>query len=133
MFEEKSSTTGTLCAKLRDERNLNMKIAYAVTGFVPDKLAQALKKGPANLSEAIDVKVERGNDEVVMSIDPKQISEVRTGASKAGETGIQLILKGKGEIKTVIKGKGTEAGIKRFDDPALQRLTARAIGRPIYV
>jgi hypothetical protein len=110
-----------------------MKIAYAVTGFVPDKLVEALSKRLRDLTGTIEVKVERGNDEVVMRVDPKQISEVRTGASKKGETGIQLILKERGEIETVIRAKGSEAGIKRFHDPALQRLTARAISFSIYV
>jgi hypothetical protein len=110
-----------------------MKIAYAVTGFVPDKLARELEKGVEARTATIEVRVERGNDQVLMRIDPKQVSEVRTGASKEGETGIQLILKGKGEVETVIRGSVSEAGLKRFDDPALQRLTARAIGHPIYV
>lgn len=101
---------------------------YAVTGYVSDEVAKQLSaKGQGK----IDVKPERGYDDVVMRVDAGSIAEVRTGSSSQGETLVQLILRDGAPMETVIKMTADVKGIARFHDPALARLTAAATAKVI--
>ena len=105
-----------------------MKEAFAVTGFVSDARAEQLAakgKGP------IQVKPERGVSPVVMEVDSADVVEVRTGASRSGETLVQLILRDQATVRTIIESKLTEQGISPFADPAIVRLTAAATVKSI--
>ncbi len=96
---------------------------FAVTGYVSDAVAGRLKaKGKGK----IDVKPERGYDEVVMRVDVANVAEVRTGSSAQGETLVQLILRDGTPVETVIRTTANVQGITRFQDPTLARLTAAA-------
>jgi len=107
-----------------------MKEAFAVTGFVPDSLAKRLAAGNKG---AIQIRPERGVTAVVMEVDGADVVEVRTGSSSAGETLVQLILRDRATVRTVVettlKGKGVEV----FPDPAITRLTAAATAKSIVV
>jgi hypothetical protein len=107
-----------------------MKEAIAVTGFVPDQLARKLA---AKQAGAIDVKPERGVNDVVMRVDGSDVDEVRTGASTQGETLVQLILRPDAPVQTVINSIANHAGLKRLQDPILSRLTASATPKSIMV
>jgi len=100
-----------------------MKEAFAVTGFVPDARAKQLA---AKAEGAIQVKPERGASAVVMEVDSANVVEVRTGASRSGETLVQLILREDATVRTIIESKSTESCISPFADPAIVRLTAAA-------
>jgi hypothetical protein len=107
-----------------------MKEAIAVTGFVADHLARKLV---AKQPGAIEIKPERGVNEVVMSVDGSDVDEVRTGASSQGETLVQLILRADAPVRTVINSAANSAGLVRLQDPILSRLTASATPKNILV
>ena len=107
-----------------------MKEAIAVTGFVPDHLASNLT---ARQSGSIEIKPERGVDEVVMTVDVSDVDEVRTGASTQGETLVQLILRPDAQVQTVIKAVASPPGLARLQDPIISRLTASATPKVIMV
>jgi hypothetical protein len=110
--------------------NRGMKEALAVTGYVPDKALQELESGSV---EKIDVRVERGSDEVVMRVNRADVAEIRTGASIEGEILVQIILRAGATVETVVRTQANFAGVARFNDPVLQRLTATATAKSIAV
>jgi hypothetical protein len=105
-----------------------MKQAYAVTGFVPDDVAKRLSAGAKGI---IQVRPERGVTTVLMEVDGDDITEVRSAASTAGETLVQLILRDKAVVRTVIEAR--LGGVEPFSDPAITRLTAAATAKSIVV
>jgi hypothetical protein len=117
-----------MAAKLTIKRG--MKEAFAVTGYVPDKALQELD---SKRTGKIDVRVERGSDEVVMRVDHAQVEEIRTGASIKNETLVQIILRRNAAVETVVNTEANIKGVARFNDPVLQRLTATATAKSITV
>ena len=107
-----------------------MKEAYAITGYVAKKDARDLAP---NYQGQIQVKPERGNSEVVMSVSGADIVEVRKGADSRGETLVQLILKEDAAVQTIVRSTATAKGLQRFNDPALARLTAIASVKVIMI
>jgi hypothetical protein len=107
-----------------------MKEAFAVTGYVPEKALQDLESGRAG---NIDVRVERGSDEVVMRVDQADIAEIRTGASVKKEILVQVILRSSAAVETIVRAQANLKGVARFNDPLLQRLTATATAKSIAV
>ena len=96
-----------------------MKTAYGITGYLPARVAKALSAGKSEKS--VDVRVERGSDDVLLRVQASQISEVRLGPSTKGETGVQLIFKKQPTVETVIRTQ-VPAGVRLFDDPILKRV-----------
>jgi hypothetical protein len=96
---------------------------YAITGYVPDAVAGQLQGRHAG---AVEVSPERGRQDVKMRVDLSAVTEVRTGSSAGGETLVQLLLQDGAQVETVITTTADPQGMKRFLDPALERLTAAA-------
>lgn len=108
------------------------KDVYAVTGYVPNKLAaQLTTQGNRSSAEIIDVKVERGFDEVMMRVKLSDVTEVRTGSSSKGETLVQLMLRDEFKVETIIKTSADFEGITRLYDPTLRLLIASATAKKI--
>lgn len=105
-----------------------MKEALAVTGFVADAVAKRLQ---ARAKGIMRVKPERGTGPVVMEVDGSDVVEVRTGSSKSGETLVQLILRDRATIRTVIETTLKGKGVEIFADPTIARLTAAATVKAI--
>jgi hypothetical protein len=106
-----------------------MREAYAITGYVSNDVAKNLK---ANASGKVEVRPERGAQEVLMQVDGSHITEVRTGSSTGGETLVQLILRDEASVHTVIQSTAAR-GLQAFPDPTLARLTAAATAKKILV
>jgi hypothetical protein len=109
-----------------------MREAMAVTGYVPDEVARALASGKA-AGGAVEVKPERGHDEVVARVDRSDIAEVRVGASVRGESLVQLILRKNATVETVLRAPANAKGVQRFHDPNLNRLVQAATAKNIIV
>jgi hypothetical protein len=103
---------------------------YAVTGYLPDQVAHALKPKHAG---AIEVLPERGSHDVLMRVQGQDIAEVRTGSSSDGHTMVQLILRDGAPVETVVRSTADAKGLTRFNDPAIGRLTASATAKVIAV
>jgi hypothetical protein len=96
---------------------------YAVTGFVPDKIAHTLR---AEHSDSVEIYPERGAHEVFMRVKGSDISEVRRGSSEQGQTLVQLLLRDGAVVETVIRSTADVKGVARFHDLTISRLTASA-------
>lgn len=109
-----------------------VKDNFAVTGYVPNEVASRLTTRDKQLTEGtIDVKVERGFDEVMMRVNLADVTEVRSGASSKGETLVQLMLRDEFNVQTIIKTPASFQGISRLYDPTLQLLIASATAKKI--
>jgi len=109
-----------------------MKEAFAVTGYVPNEIAERLESG--NIGGAsVDLRAESGSDLVVMRVKMTEISEIRMGASAKGETLVQIILTENAHVETVVSTEANLQGLRRFNDPVVQRLTALATAKSIAV
>jgi hypothetical protein len=107
-----------------------MREAYAITGYVQNEIAEKLKSHTAG---AIQVKPERGAQQVVMHVDGSDVVEIRKGSSSGGETLVQLILRDKAVVRTVVETAVKHQGVELFHDPAIMRMTAAATAKQIVV
>lgn len=101
---------------------------YAVTGYVPDEVARGLNRGG---SGSVDVRPERGVQEVAARVQLAEVEDVRVGSSSNGETLVQLILRDEATVETVLRSQASSKGLQRFHDPNLDRLRLAATAKVI--
>lgn len=87
----------------------------AVIGYMPDAAARALASGKLQ-GEAIQIRLERGSDEMHVKVAPKDIAGVLLGASKKGETGVQVFLNEKASVETVSRGFASDLALRPIKD-----------------
>jgi hypothetical protein len=109
-----------------------MKEAFAVTGYLPTEIAEQLQSGKTD-GGSLDLRAESGSDLVVMRVKMGEIAEVRVGATAKGETLVQIILAENAQVETVVRTEANLQGLRRFNDPVVQRLTALATAKSIAV
>jgi hypothetical protein len=90
----------------------------AVVGYLPDAAAKALASGKYS-SGPIEVRLEPGNDSMYVRIEPKDIAGVLVGASKKGESGVQVFLNDKAKVETVARGLADDFRLRPIKDPFL--------------
>jgi hypothetical protein len=88
----------------------------AVIGYLPDASAKALALGK-EYKGPIEVSLEPGNTSVYVRIDPKDVSGVLLGASKKGETGVQVFLNDKAKVETVSRANAEDFRLRPIKDP----------------
>ncbi|HWW61487.1 MAG TPA: hypothetical protein VN181_08980 [Thermoanaerobaculia bacterium] len=109
-----------------------MAEAFAVTGYVPDAVAQQLgKDGWVSSGSVVEVRPDREVQDVYVRISSDAVQKVKVGASRGGTTLVQIILQGNANIESVIRHKATAEGLTRFYDPTLARVAAAAIANVI--
>lgn len=89
----------------------------AVIGYLPDATAKTLASGNYS-SGPIEVRLEPGNDTYVR-VNPKDVAGVLLGASKKGETGVQVFLKDKAQVETLARGLADDFRLRPIKDPFL--------------
>jgi hypothetical protein len=90
----------------------------AVVGYLPDAAAKALASGKYP-DGSVEVRLEPGNDNLHVRIDPKDIAGVLLGASKKGESGVQVFLNDKANVETVARGLADDFRLRPIKDPIL--------------
>jgi hypothetical protein len=90
----------------------------AVIGYLPDDAAKALAFGNY-ASGTIEVRLEPGNDNVHVRIDPNDVAGVLVGSSKNGESGVQIFLNDKAKVETVARGLADDLRLRAIKDPFL--------------
>jgi len=90
----------------------------AVIGYLPDASAKAIASGKYS-GGPIEVRLEPGNDTMHVRIDPKDVAGVLLGASKKGETGVQVFLNDKAQVETVARGLADDFRLRPIKDPIL--------------
>jgi hypothetical protein len=109
-----------------------MRQVMAVTGYVEASVARdpshlSKKKGP------IEIRPERNVKDVVIRVAASDVEEVRVGATRAGMTLVQLILRRGAPVETVIRSEATPEGLQAFRDPVLNRVTQEATAKNIAI
>ena len=95
-----------------------MSEVNAVVGYLPDAAAKALASGNYS-SGPVEVRLEPGNDNMHVRIDPKDIAGVLLGASKKGESGVQVFLNDQARVETVAHGFADDFRLRPIKDPIL--------------
>jgi hypothetical protein len=90
----------------------------AVIGYLPDAAAKTLASGKYS-GGPVEVRLEPGNDTVHVRIDPKDIAGVLLGASKKGESGVQVFLNDQAKVETVARGLADDFRLRPIKDPFL--------------
>jgi len=90
----------------------------AVIGYMPDAQARALAAGK-EAKDAVQVRLERGSDEMHVRIAAKDIAGTLLGASKKGETAVQVFLRDKAAVETVTRGIATDMLLRPIKDLSL--------------
>ncbi|HEV7921973.1 MAG TPA: hypothetical protein VGR02_14395 [Thermoanaerobaculia bacterium] len=100
------------------KRETTMAEVNAVIGYLPDAAAKALASGKY-AEGPVEVRLEPGNDDVHVRIDPRDIAGVLLGASKKGESGVQVFLNDKAKVETVARGLAEDLRLRPIKDPIL--------------
>jgi hypothetical protein len=87
----------------------------AVVGYLPDAAAKALGSAK-QYSEPIEVRLERGNEEMQVRINAKDVAGVLLGSSNRGETAVQVFLNEKAKVETFSRGIASELFLKTIKD-----------------
>src|ERR1041384_2349135 len=98
----------------------------AVVCYMPDADAKALASAKEPKAQIL-VRVERGSDEMHVRIDPKDVAGTLLGASKKGETAVQVFLRDKAGVETVSRGIASDLLLRPIKDLSL------VLGRPPLV
>lgn len=89
----------------------------AVIGYLPDVAAKGLASGM--YSGPVEVRVEPGNDNMYVRINPNDIAGVLVGSSKNGESGVQVFLNDQASVETVTRGLADDLRLRPIKDPFL--------------
>jgi hypothetical protein len=93
-----------------------MSEVNAVIGYLPDAAAKALATGRS--SGPVEIRLAPGSDDVSARIDPKYISGTLLGASKKGETAVQVFLTDKATVETVSRASAVDLRLRPIRDLA---------------
>lgn len=108
-----------------------MKWAMAVTGYVSAQDYQALSSKQSE--GAVDVRPELDVTDAFARVQLGDVAEVRSGARAKGDVLVQLILKPRANVETIVRASSTVAGVRRFHDPVLDRVRALAAPKQIAI
>jgi hypothetical protein len=86
----------------------------AVIGYMPDAEARALAAGKGK--DAVQIRLERGSDDVHVRLAAKDIAGTLLGASKKGETAVQVFLRDKAAVETVNRGIASDLLLRPIRD-----------------
>jgi hypothetical protein len=96
-----------------------MSEMHAVIGYLPDAAARAASQG--NVTGTLAVRVEPGRDETQVKIQGSDILGVLLGASRNGETSVQVLVKPTAKIETVTTGATSDLVLQPIRDSNLFR------------
>jgi|KBSSwiStaDraftv2_1062776.scaffolds.fasta_scaffold59879_4 hypothetical protein len=90
----------------------------AVIGYLPDAQAKALAAGKET-KDPVLVNVEQGSDEMHVRIAAKDIAGTLLGASKKGQTAVQVFLRDKASVEMVNRGIARDFLLRPIKDLSL--------------
>jgi hypothetical protein len=96
-----------------------MSEMHAVIGYLPDAAAKAASQG--NVTGTLAVRVEPGKDETQVKIEGSDILGVLLGASKNGETSVQVLVKPTAKVDTITTGTTADLVLQPIRDSNLFR------------
>jgi len=90
----------------------------AVVGYMPDAQAKALAAGK-EAKDPVLVNLEQGSDEMHVRIAAKDIAGTLLGASKKGQTAVQVFLRDKASVEMVNRGIAKDFLLRPIKDLSL--------------
>ena len=87
----------------------------AVIGYMPDAQAKALAAGK-EAKDPVLVYLEQGSDEMQVRIAAKDVAGTLLGASKKGQTAVQIFLRDKAAVETVTRGFASDLRLRPIRD-----------------
>lgn len=90
----------------------------AVVGYLPDAQAKELALGKY-AGGPLAVRLNPGSDDVHVRIDPQHVLGTLLGASKKGETAVQVFLTEKANVETLSRASATDLRLRAIKDPSL--------------
>lgn len=105
-------------AKKPAKQPANRGVMYAVVGYVADDVAKSLDSGGLG-GRALELRVDQGKDQEIIRIQPDDIAGVLQGASRAGETSVQVLLKDRANVETVSRGLASDLFLRPIGDASL--------------
>jgi hypothetical protein len=97
-----------------------MNEVHAVIGYLPDETARAASSG--KLDAPLEVRLEHGNDDAHVKIMASDVIGVLLGASKKGETSVQVFVNPKAKMDTITRGVASDLFANAIRDFSLFRL-----------
>jgi hypothetical protein len=96
-----------------------MSEMHAILGYLPNATAKAASRG--ELKAPLEVRLEQGKDAAQVRIDQKDILGVLLGASRQGETSVQILVKPDAKIETMSRGTTADFVLHPIPDTSLFR------------
>jgi hypothetical protein len=94
-----------------------MAEVHAVVGYLPDAAAKSLALGKGS-NEAVEVRLDVDSGAYVR-IQAKDVAGVLLGASKKGQTGVQVFLNDKAQVEQISRGLAADFRLWPIKDPIL--------------
>jgi hypothetical protein len=91
----------------------------AVVGFMPDAMAKNLHAGHGFGHDQLEMPLDPEKGGATLRVRSADIEEVRLGPSRAGHTGVQLVLKPNASYEIVAKGGVSADALTTINDPGL--------------
>jgi hypothetical protein len=95
-----------------------MKEMNAVVGYLPDSVAKVVAAKDRH-EQVLEVRMERGSDEMQVKINPSDVAGVLLGSSRDGETGVQVFLKEGASVDVVAHGAASDLVLRPIRDLSL--------------
>jgi hypothetical protein len=96
-----------------------MSEMHAVIGYLPDAIAKAASAG--DVKDALAVRVDPGTDEAQVRIEASDVLGVLLGASRNGETSVQVLVKPTAKVDTISTGATADLVLQPIRDANLFR------------
>jgi len=91
-----------------------MNAVHAVVGYLPASVAKASAAG--RQKEPLQVRLDAGNAQVHAKINPSDVLGVLMGASRKGDTSVQVFLKPGAKVDMVMQGKVVDLALRPIKD-----------------
>jgi hypothetical protein len=96
-----------------------MSEMHAVIGYLPDATAKAASQG--NVKGTLAVRVDPGTDDTQVKIEASDVLGVLLGASRNGETSVQVLVKPTAKVDTITTGATADLVLQPIRDANLFR------------
>jgi hypothetical protein len=96
-----------------------MNEMHAIIGYLPEATAKAASQG--QLRAPLEVRLEQGKHDPYVKIDGSDVLGMLLGATREGETSVQVFVKPQAKIDTITTGTAADLVLRPIQDPSLFR------------
>jgi hypothetical protein len=111
-----------------------MRLAYAITGFAPQKHLEDIEDRCKRKQGTVDIILDHRRPDDVARVAAQDVTEVRTGPAGAdGHVGVQLLLREGAKVERVLTAAASDPGWIRLHDPVFAGSSITATITSIFV